>query len=87
MQAITSPKIKDLESIINLAARAMLQNVLIVSGNKIDYPSCIFNVQSIFPIEQGNDTFKNYYLLEFDKFKFEENYKIFLNAKFDCERF
>jgi hypothetical protein len=66
---------------LTLAARSMLQGVLIISGNKSDFPSCIFEVISIMSIEQGDGSFKSYYLLEFSKEKFKKTYDDFKKVK------
>lgn len=66
---IHSPSLVD----IHLAARAMYYNppMYIISGNKRDFPSCIFDVAAIMMVMQSDQVFKPYYILHFSKNKFD----------------
>ena len=59
---------------LSLAARVMLNKTLLITGNKVDFPNCIFNVLGIISAEQKDGIFKNFYLIEFDESKFNKTY-------------
>lgn len=63
--SIHSPSLVD----IHLAARAMFHSppMHIISGNKKDFPSCIFNVSAVVMVMQSDEVFKPYYILQFSK--------------------
>lgn len=60
-----------------LAGRIMLnyQTSYLATGNKKDFPSCIFDIQKIIICEDGLDKVKNYYLLSFSNDKFQKSYQ------------
>lgn len=57
-----------------LAARIMFQYkiALLITGNKKDFPSYLFEVESVINIEQTDGTMKAYSVLRFDNDKFEK---------------
>lgn len=59
-----------------LAARLMLNytNSLLLTGNKKDFSSCIFDIVGIVNTEQNNETIKSYSLIYFNKKKFLETH-------------
>jgi hypothetical protein len=56
-----------------LGARCMLNagSILVVTGNKKDFPSSIFDICAVINIEQNNGVIKPYCVLRFNKEKFE----------------
>lgn len=61
-----------------LAGRLMLnpEAGFIITGNRKDFPSCIFNNGAILNLESDNGTSQPFYLIEFDIKKFDECYAI-----------
>lgn len=59
-----------------LAGRAMLHNEasFILTGNKRDYPSAVFDVKAVFNYENPDGSLRTYCLIEFNKNKFETCY-------------
>ncbi|MFA6007577.1 MAG: hypothetical protein WC784_02940 [Candidatus Shapirobacteria bacterium] len=59
-----------------LAARIMTLpiNSLLITGNKKDYPSCIFSLKTIISFENKEGTLVNYSFLEFDRNHFDKTY-------------
>jgi len=58
-----------------LAGRLMTQanfKPLLVTGNKKDYPSCVFDTKSIISIEQNDGQMKPYCIVEFNQNKLEK---------------
>ncbi len=60
-----------------LGARCMLNagSTLVITGNKKDFPSSIYDVISIINIEKSDSSIKPYSVLEFNRDKFNECYK------------
>lgn len=59
---------------LHLAARIMhLYSVsILITGNKKHYP-CVFDTVDVISIEQGDDTVQSYYVLAFNKKKFDDS--------------
>lgn len=59
-----------------LAARLMLNtNSLLITGNKKDFPSCIFDTLGVLNYEQtGDGSIRAFSLIEFNRKKFDECY-------------
>ena len=64
---------------LHLAARIMhLYSVsILITGNKKHYP-CVFDTADVISIEQGDNTVQSYYVLTFNKKKFDD-----INSKLD----
>jgi hypothetical protein len=60
-----------------LAARLMLNYVreLLITGNKKDFPSCIFDIIHIFPYELKQGNIIPFCLIKFNKDKFDKYHK------------
>lgn len=56
-----------------LAARVMAQhnNYLLITGNKKDFPDCVFDVFGIISIRQKDESYQAYYIIGFNKGKFD----------------
>lgn len=66
-----------------LAGRLMLTpyTSLMITGNRRDFPSCIFDNVAILNLENGNGTVQAFYLIEFNNEKFNECYKTYEKLK------
>ena len=64
-----------------LAGRLMLnpQASFIITGNRRDFPSCIFNNVAILNLENANGFSQAFYLIEFDTKKFDKCYLLLKN--------
>lgn len=60
-----------------LAARIMLysENSILVTGNKKDFPSSVFNLLGIISSEEGDGSIRSFCILSFSRTKFENCYK------------
>ncbi len=59
-----------------LAARLMYsQNSILITGNKKDFPPCVFDTLAVLNIEQGGDgSMRSFSVVQFNKSKFETCY-------------
>lgn len=66
-----------------LAARVMLAAypALIITGNRRHFPNCIFDNRAILSLEQVDGTVQSFYLIKFNKGKFEECNKLINQVK------
>ncbi len=60
-----------------LAARIMLysENSILVTGNKKDFPSSVFDLLGIISNEEGDGSIRSFCILSFNKAKFEKCYE------------
>lgn len=66
-----------------LAGRCMLNapTIMIVTGNKKDFPNSIFDITAVINIEQGDGSIKPYSIVQFNKQKFDDCYKALLKME------
>lgn len=57
-----------------LSARIMAQHVnyVLITGDRKGFPDCVFDVLSVINIQQKDEKFKPYYLVVFNKSKFDK---------------